>query len=106
MIAEVMINRNVRELNKIFDYHIPVNMEEQVKIGSRILVPFGRGKILEEGFVVGIKECSEYEIKDIAKVEEICISREKIELSKWMSNRYFCNVSDCIKFMLPPRYNK
>lgn len=30
------------------------------------------------------------------------LDKEKIELSKLMANKYFCNISDCIKLMLPP----
>lgn len=30
------------------------------------------------------------------------LKEEQIELAKWMARRYFCNVSDCIKMMLPP----
>ena len=105
MIAEVIINSNVKNLNKTFDYIIPVEIEEKITIGSRILVPFGNKKELEEGFVVGIKETSQYmsKLKEIAKVEDkLYLSEEKIELAKWMANKYFCNVSDCIKLMLPP----
>ena len=105
MIAEIIINSNVKNLNKTFDYIIPVEFEEKIAIGSRTLVPFGNKKELEEGFVVGIKETSEYmsKLKIIAKVEEkLYLSQEKIELAKWMANKYFCNISDCIKLMLPP----
>ena len=105
MIAEVIINSNVKNLNKTFDYIIPVEFEEKIAIGSRTLVPFGNKKELEEGFVVGIKETSQYmsKLKEIAKVEDkLYLSEEKIELAKWMANKYFCNVSDCIKLMLPP----
>ena len=105
MIAEIIINSNVKNLNKTFDYIIPVEFEEKIAIGSRTLVPFGNKKELEEGFVVGIKETSEYmsKLKPIAKVEEkLYLSQEKIELAKWMANKYFCNISDCIKVMLPP----
>ena len=105
MIAEIIINSNVKNLNKTFDYIIPVEFEEKIAIGSRTLVPFGNKKELEEGFVVGIKETSEYmsKLKPIAKVEEkLYLSQEKIELAKWMANKYFCNISDCIKLMLPP----
>lgn len=105
MIAEVIINSNVKNLNKTFDYIIPVEFEEKISIGSRIFVPFGNKKELEEGFVVGIKETSEYmsKLKEIAKVEDkLYLSKEKIELAKWMAHRYFCNISDCIKLMLPP----
>ena len=60
MIAEVIINSSVKNLNKTFDYKIPVEIENEISIGSRILLPFGGKKQLEEGYVVGIKESSEY----------------------------------------------
>lgn len=56
---------------------------------------------LEEGFVIGIKEKSSFEVKTIAKLEEN-LTDKQIELSRWMAKRYFCNVSDCIKLMLRP----
>ena len=104
MIAEVIINSNVKNLNKTFDYNIPFEMEDKVNIGSRVLVKFGNIKQLEEGFVVNIKEKSDWDnLKDISAVEEKdFIDEPKIELAKWMAHRYFCNVSDCIKLMLPP----
>ena len=47
MIAEVIINSNVKNLNKVFDYNIPSNLENSVSIGSRVLVKFGNKKDLE-----------------------------------------------------------
>lgn len=103
MVAEVIINRTAKKLNRIFDYNIPKNIEEFIVIGSKVLVPFGKGEKLEEGFVTNIKEKTdyEYEIKDIAKVE-MNVTNEQIELANWMAKRYFCNVSECIKLMLTP----
>lgn len=105
MVAEVIINSIAKSLNRIFDYNIPVEQYNSIKIGSRVVVPFGFSKKPEEGFVIGIKETSQYldKIKDIIEVQkgyELTIG--KIELAKWMARRYFCNISDCIKMMLPP----
>ena len=103
MIAEIIMNSSVRNLDRTFDYIIPIDMEEKVHIGSRVLVKFGNIKELKEGFVINIKEKSEFEVKDIAKVEERdFIDVPKVKLANWMAKRYFCNVSDCIKLMLPP----
>ena len=105
VIAEVIINSNVKNLNKTFDYIIPTTLEEKVVVGSRIFVPFGNKKSLEEGFVVGIKETSQYlsKLKEIAEVQDkVYLGEDKIKLAKWMAYRYFCNISDCIKLMLPP----
>ena len=104
MIAEVIIQSNVKNLNRVFDYKVPAEYEDNAieLIGARVLVPFGRMKSLEEGFVVNIKEHTEYEVKEIAKVEEKYLNKEKIDLARWMAKRYFCNVSECLKLMLPP----
>lgn len=104
MIAEVIIQSNVKNLNKTFDYKIPTEYEENSMelIGARVLVPFGRMKSLEEGFIVNIKKSTDYDVKEIAKVEEKYIDGDRIELANWMAKRYFCNVSECLKLMLPP----
>ena len=60
MIAEIIINRTAKKLNRTFDYQIPKEMEEYIYVGTKVLVPFGRAKKLEEGFVVGFKEKTEY----------------------------------------------
>lgn len=103
MIAEIIINSNARALNRIFDYIVPKELENAIFIGARVYVPFGRGKKLEDGFVIGIKEESELANKEIAKiVYEMSLDENKITLAKLMARKYFCNISDCIKLMLPP----
>ena len=101
MVAEVIINSAAKKLNRTFDYNIPKEVEDLVVIGSKVLVPFGRFKNLEEAHVVKIKQSSEFEIKDIVKVE-MGLTDKQIELAKWMAKKYFCNVSECIKLMQTP----
>ena len=101
MIAEIIINTSAKKLNRTFDYKVPKELEEQIMIGSKVLVPFGNKKEPEEGFVVGFKETTEYKVKEISKLEDM-LSDKQIELAKWMAKRYFCNISDCIKLMQTP----
>mgnify|MGYP004502423765 CR=1 FL=1 len=101
MIAEIIINRTAKKLNRTFDYNIPQKYEDLVEIGSTVLVPFGKGENLEEGYVIGLKESTTYEVKDIAKIK-YNLTEKQIDLAKWMANRYFCNISDCIKQMITP----
>lgn len=103
MIAEIIINSNAKDLDKTFDYEVPEEMIDKIKIGSRVLVPFGYRKKLEEGFVIGFKEKSLYETKQIKSFEENpFLNEEKLKLARWIAKRYFCNLSDSIKLMLPP----
>ena len=101
MIAEIVINRSAKRLNRTFDYSIPKNLEELVMVGSTVLIPFGKTSTLEEGYVVGIKENTQYEVKEIVQIKHN-LTEKQIELAQWMSKRYFCNLSDCIKQMLTP----
>lgn len=103
MIAEVILNSNAKDLNKTFDYEVPEEMKEKIGLGSRVLVPFGYRKQVEEGFVISLKENSEYKTKQIVEMEENpFLNEEKIKLAKWISKRYFANLSDSLKLMLPP----
>ena len=56
MIAEIIINSNVRALNKVFDYIVPKDLEKKIKPGSRVLVQFGKAKKLDDGFVINLKK--------------------------------------------------
>lgn len=102
MIAEVILNSNAKQLNKVFDYQIPSELETDIHLGTRVLVPFSNRKELDEGYVVNIKPFSEYKVKNIKEINGHYLEEQSIKLANWMSKRYFCNVSDCIKLMLPP----
>lgn len=104
MYIEVILNNKVKILNRTFDYIVSENMKDGLNIGSRVLVPFGRST--KDAYVIGFKDKSDFECKEILEVlttEEI--SEEKLALAKIMSKRYFCNLSECIKLMLNPKTN-
>ncbi|HCC04406.1 MAG TPA: primosomal protein N', partial [Clostridiales bacterium] len=101
MIAEVIIDSRAKKLNRKFDYEIPKNLEDLIFVGSRVLVPFANFKSLEQGYVIRIKEKTDFEVKQIAGLEEN-LPEDKINLARWMARKYFTNVSECIKLMLTP----
>ena len=70
MIVEVIISSNAKDLNRIFDYNVPAKFEIIIKIGNKVIIPFGKMKRAQEGFVIGIKDKSEYKVKDILNVEK------------------------------------
>lgn len=103
MFAEIIINSNARALNRIFDYIVPQEMENEIKIGARVSVPFGKGSKLDDGFVIELKGKSEFANKEICQIDKNeSLTEENIILAKLMARKYFCNISDCIKLMLPP----
>lgn len=103
-IAVVAINGSTREFDRKYDYNIPESLEGGVVPGVRVLVPFGGGNGLKEGYVFSICGTSEYSnLKDIKKVidHQPVLSPKMLKLAEWMKERYFCTWSDAIKCMLP-----
>ena len=100
MIAEVIINTNAKSLNRPLDYIIPKDLENDIAIGSRVIVPLIKRR--EEAYVINIKKESKFANKEIIKIEDNILNEDEIEFAKLMARRYFCNISDCIKLMLPP----
>lgn len=101
MVAEVVINRAAKDINRIFDYIVPKDMEDTISIGNRVFVPFGASKKVE-GFIVNLKDKSEFANKNIISIEDNFLTEENMKLAILMSNRYFCSLSECMNLMLPP----
>ena len=112
MIAKILINTTVKNLNRVYDYNIPKELEEQVELGKRVEVNFGKTrKNNEEGIIVKIVDETEeeiknrnYDLKDIISIldETSYIDENRLKLAKYISYMYFCNVYDALKLMLPP----
>ena len=108
MIAKVVINSNTLSTDSIYDYLIPENLVQKVKIGSRVKVSFGRSDRLTEAYVLDIVSHSEFQnLKPIADVinDISYFDNSDAELIKFMRHRYFCSYISAIRCMLPPGVN-
>lgn len=108
MIAKVLVNTSIKKLNRVYDYLVPENMLETLKVGMRVNVNFGNGKGKQiEGIVVKLEseENSKYDklkYLDEQLDTESYLDEKRLKLAKWISKMYFCNVYDAFKLMLPP----
>lgn len=103
MIAQVIVDVAAKQTDRIFEYHIPAELEKDVKIGSRVIVPFGRRKV--QGFVVGIEEKSQFKgkLKDLlVTVDEMPpLTPELIKLSENLAQNIFSYRITILQAMLP-----
>ncbi len=103
--AEIVIEIKAREVDRIFYYRVPEAMEGKIREGMRVSVPFGRGNRPTEGYVIGL--CDEVKttrtLKEIQSVKDDSpvLSKTAIELAKWMKDKYYCTLTDCLQCMLP-----
>lgn len=104
--AGVIINRLALSIDKIYDYSIPDDLKDKISIGSRVFVPFGRGKNLIDGYVLSIKSAPDFDgdIKEIVGLAESepLFDEEMLDIATHIKNTCFCSYISAIKSILPP----
>ncbi len=109
--AVVIISIGHRNIDHIFHYRIPDRLKGSVKKGMRVMVPFGRGNRLIEGYVTDITDSADIDVSLIKEISDICeeysvISPKRIELAKWMKEKYYTTFSSCFQCIVPKRVNE
>ena len=105
MIIDVLVEININKKDKTFSYSVPKSLESEIKLGKRVLVPFGKQTL--EGFILKIHNTKpDYELKDIIKVidKEEILNKELLELGKEISDANVCNLVSVYQAMLPRGY--
>ena len=100
MIAEVIVDIAASETDKIYDYIC----DENITVGSRVRAPFG-GKMVA-GFVMRLKEKSDYPLEKLKKVyptpdELPAINEECLALAEKLTARYRVPKALTLRLFLP-----
>lgn len=94
-------------IRKEFTYRIPFELNEVIFAGARVVVPFGRSKLIT-GIVTDIHEQipEEYQAKYIESVldEEAIITSEQYTFWKWISAYYMAPIGDVMNAALPSNF--
>ena len=106
MYADIIIDITHEKLDKVFQYSIPVQLEERLKVGAEVLVPFGRGNKETKGYVVGFSDICQYDadkIKEITGLSEgaMAIEGKMIALAAWMKEHYGGTMIQALRTVLP-----
>ena len=111
--AQVIIDVSNRGLDRPFSYRIPAPLQQSVRPGTIVMVPFGAGNTLRKGYVVGFSDRTEVaadKIKEIAQLLEPSrgYSMEDnsdfyLRLAAWMKNRYGSTMATAMRTVLASR---
>lgn len=102
MIIGVLVELSNKNVDKIFDYSVPLHMQEYIKVGIRVEVPFGRMSL--EGFVLEIKEDTSLEsLKEIISIidDDVILNDELLLLGKEIQRNTLSTLISCYQVMLP-----
>ena len=101
-IAKVAVAAATYAIDKPYDYLAPEGLG--IAVGSRVLVPFGRGNRTGEAVVLSLYHTvPENPLKAIRECldDEPILTQRELKLALWMRQRYFCTLYDAIRTVLP-----
>lgn len=104
--ASIIIDISHESVDRIFQYRIPEQLQEEVRVGSQVLVPFGSGNRSRKGYVVEITEKAAFDearIKEVAGLAKGSVTADTrlLELAWWMKERYGSTMHQALKTVLP-----
>lgn len=104
--ADIIIDISVKSLDKTFQYIVPGYLEDEVKTGSLVTVPFGNGNRQLKGYVVNLTDTPKFDrakTKCITGVEKNAVPAEShlIALAGWIKENYGASMNDAIKAVMP-----
>ena len=104
--ANIIVDISHEKLDKIFQYAIPENLQEELQTGMVAEFPFGMGNRITKGYVVGITDQCEYDkskIKSITGIAEkdMGMESEFILLAEFISRNYGSTMLQALKTVVP-----
>lgn len=91
-------------LDNTFTYRVPQELNEEVVIGKRVTVPFGKKKVMA-GIIFDIKETppERYEAKYLFDVvdNEPIVTEKQLTFWKWVAHYYLCSIGQVYNAAMP-----
>ena len=107
-VAAVLVDTPVSHLEGVYDYLVPLHLEDSAVYGTKVVVPFGNTQV--DGLIVGRKNDSE-QIKNLKMIIDVSspsglVSTQVIEHLELVRNRFGGSFWSLFKSALPARVAK
>ncbi len=87
-----------------YTYSLPEELQNRVKTGSRVIVPFG-GKKIYTALVTNSHYCppKDYDTKEVIEILDVhpILTPQQFKLWEWIASYYICTLGDVYKAALP-----
>lgn len=119
-IAKVAIEGAAYHFDKLYDYIVPIDFQDDIFEGQRVIVPFGKGNKKKIGLILKIEQFDKLQknqisyftqtglvIKPILDIldKQRVINQEMIKIIFWLKRNTFCKYFDALKVILPSGYS-
>lgn len=106
--ADIIVDISAEKLDRVFQYKIGREQQEEIQIGSKVEIPFGRADRKISGYVIGFSDTADYEEDRIKEIDKVLAGtedrqRSMIALADWMRRSYGSTMIQALKIVLPAK---
>ena len=103
--AKVAMDSPLPQLDRLFDYRVPANLQDGIQVGCRVRVPFGKGAALQDGFIAEIMDSSEHAAADIAELVSPVpvVPASQLKFLRAIADRQAGTLGELLRLSVPKR---
>ena len=109
MKAGVAVSLTAYSFDKPYTYSVPDEYNDSIKVGSRVIVSFGKGNRKRVGIVLSLERMTDEDmkLKPILSVvdNEPLLNSEMMDMLYWLKDNTFCTFFDALKTIVPSGMN-
>lgn len=104
--ADIIVDISHENLDKSYQYSIPEEFMQEAVIGALVIVPFGKGNRLIQGYIVDISGEAKWKVDLIKPIHQIVnnalvIESQLISLAYWIKETFGATMNDALKTVIP-----
>ncbi len=104
--ADVIIDISHEALDKVFQYRVPFSLQEAVRPGVRVRIPFGKGNQVREGYVISLSDTADYPVELMKEILElspksVAMESQMIRMAAFLKERYGSSMYQALKTVMP-----
>lgn len=106
MYADIIVDITHEQLDKVFQYRVPSELEDMIEVGMLVNIPFGSSNKVITGYVVNLTEIPSFDIMKIKPVYGIVSGKVQavgrmIKLAGWLKYMYGSTMNQAIRTVIP-----
>lgn len=106
--ADVVVDISHESVDRPFEYRIPEHLISRIEAGTPVIIPFGKGNNLRQGYILRVKTWAEYPKEKLKEIDSVVEAERgagdnQLQLAVWMRSRYGATLIQCLKTVLPSR---